>query len=129
MIQKQFDSISKDEIDALLANGVTESKTLEYKQELPGNSDREKKEFLADVSSFANASGGDILFGIVAEVDKHGKKTGAPETVLPITDTTPDGVKLRLEEIIRNGIEPRLRVQIQEITGWGDDEVGFIILI
>ena len=37
MIQKSFDAIDKSDIDVLITNGVNESKTLEYKQELPGN--------------------------------------------------------------------------------------------
>lgn len=106
MIQKQIDAISKSDINELIANSVNESKTLEYKQELPGNSDKDKKELLADVSSFANASGGDILYGVVAQVDEDGKTTGAPERVAPITGTTADEAKLRLEEIVRNGIAP-----------------------
>jgi hypothetical protein len=129
MIKKQIDAISKSDIDELIANSVNESKTLEYKQELPGNSDKDKKEFLADVSSFANASGGDILYGVKAAVDVDGKKTGGPETVLPIAGATADEAKLRLEEIVRNGISPRLRIQIQEISGWGDDGQGFVILL
>ena len=129
MIQKQIDAVSKSDIDELIANSVNESKTLEYKQELPGNSDKDKREFLADVSSFANASGGDILYGVVAQIDEDGKKTGAPEAVSPITGATADEAKLRLEEIIRNGIAPRLRVQIREIEGWGEDGQGYVILI
>ena len=129
MIQKAFDSIEKADIDSLVVDAVNESKTLEYKQQLPGNSDDDKKEFLADLSSFGNASGGDVIFGIRAAVDALGKKTGAPENVLPITGVTADAAKLRLEQIILNTIEPRLRVQIKEIAGWGDEGKGFVILV
>ncbi len=129
MIQKNSDAITKADIDALITSGVVESKTLEYKQELPGNSDADKKEFLADVSSFGNASGGDIIYGIKAAVDAEGKKTGAPKAVRPIVSATADDAKLRLEETIRNSIDPRLRVQIKEITGWGADGQGFVILL
>ena len=128
MIQKQIDAITKSDIDALIANNVNESKTLEYKQKLPGNSDSDKKEFLYDVSSFANASGGDILYGLTAEVDDEGKKTGCPGEVIPITGETADEAKLRLESMILS-IKPRLRVQIQEITGWGDDGQEFVIVV
>ena len=38
-----------------------------YKQKFPTNSDVDRKEFLADISSFANASGGDLVFGITEE--------------------------------------------------------------
>jgi len=121
MIQKQFDHIKKDDIEALITDKVLESKSLEYKQGLPGNSDNDKKEFLADVSSFGNASGGDIIYGV-----KTDQKTRSPEEVQPISGIPADPAKLRLEEMIRNGIEPRLRVQIKEIGGWGAE---FVILI
>ncbi len=61
MINKSFDLIEKADIEALVANEVREGRTLDYKENLPGNSDGDKTEFLADVSSFANASGGYIL--------------------------------------------------------------------
>jgi len=129
VIQKNFDAITNTDVDTLIANEVIESKILEYKQELPGTTDGDRKEFLADVSSFANASGGDIIYGIKAAVDESGNKTGAPERVVPIEGVTADEAKLRLEETIRNGIDPRLRVQIKEVTGWGEDGQGFVVLI
>ena len=64
MIPKRFDDITKADIDGLITNAVSGPRTLDYKRQLPGNSDDDKREFLADVSSFANAAGGDILFGI-----------------------------------------------------------------
>ena len=129
MIQNTFEAITKADIDALINCEVNESKTLEYKQVLPGGSDGNKKEFLYDVSSFANASGGDILYGIKAAVDESGKKTGAPASVQPIHQTSADEAKLRLEEMIRTGIEPRPRVQIKEIHGWDEEGNGFVILL
>lgn len=46
---------------------VPESRTLEYKRDLPDPKDRDsKREFLGDVTSFANAQGGDIVYGIEA---------------------------------------------------------------
>jgi len=129
MIQKHFDAIDKVDIDMLIANAVNESKTLEYKQKLPGDSNDDRKEVLHDVSSFGNASGGDILFGVKAALDGDGKKTGAPECVIPITGETADEAKLRIENLIRDCIDPRLPVQIKEISGWGENGDGFIILI
>ena len=50
---------------ALIVRGLkAEGRTLDYKRTLPGSTDEEKREFLADVSSFANAAGGDIVYGI-----------------------------------------------------------------
>ena len=65
MISKNIDQIIENDLKALIDNSVLEGKTIEYKQSLPSNSDSDKKEFLADISSFANASGGDLIYGII----------------------------------------------------------------
>lgn len=46
---------------------MSEHKTLEYKLALSGGSDSERKEFLANVSSFANAAGGCLIYGMKAD--------------------------------------------------------------
>lgn len=129
MMQKSFDEISKADIDFLIQNKIAESKTLEYKEMLPGAKDRDKKEFLADVTSFANASGGDIIYGIKATVNSDGKKTGEPEEVVPLIGSTSDEAKLWIENLIRTGVEPRMPVHIKEITGYGEDGNGFVIVV
>ncbi len=129
MIQKAFDDITKADIDFLIENKIAEFKTLEYKEKLPGSTDKNKKEFLADIASFANTSGGDIIYGIKAAVDSDGKKTGAPEKVVPLQGKNSDEAKLMIENIIRTGIAPRISVHVKEITGCGDDSNGFIILV
>jgi len=97
---KQIKSIEESDFQSLVNNQVLESKTIEYKESLPGNSDSDKKEFLADVSSFANASGGHLIFGI--------KETeGVPTELCGLELTNVDAEKLRLENTIRDGIEPR----------------------
>jgi hypothetical protein len=103
MLNPDIEQITKDELQALVDNGVLERKTLEYKQALPSNSDKDKKEFLADVSSFANASGGDLIFGIT-----ENKKTGAPKSLDGLNIENPDQEILRLENMIRDGIDPRI---------------------
>ncbi len=101
VFSKQFDSIVAADLQALVDNSVSETKTLEYKESLPGNSDGDKKEFLADVSSFANASGGYIIFGM-----KENK--GEASDLCGLSLSSADGEILRLEEIIRNGVAPRI---------------------
>ena len=61
MFQKPLDKITKADIEELKANEVREGISIEYKSSLPGKGDEAKKEFLADVSAFANASGGDLI--------------------------------------------------------------------
>lgn len=115
MINKRFDLINKDDIDSLIANEVPESRTLEYKEQLPGHSDNDKKEFLADISSFANSSGGDLIYGVQEQRDNNNKTTGIPEAAKGLSIINTDAEIRRLEDIIRNGIAPRI-VGIQPIA-------------
>jgi len=64
MINKHIDKIEFNDLEQLQSNVVLEGKTIEYKKLLPTNSDADRKEFLTDISSFSNASGGDLIFGI-----------------------------------------------------------------
>jgi hypothetical protein len=108
MIPADFEAISKAHIEALVTNAVNEGRTIEYKQELPGGTDDDKKEFLADVSSFANAAGGDIVYGLTEQRDERGKPTGIPDKAEGLAGINADQQKRRLEEMIRTGIDPRL---------------------
>jgi len=73
MLYKSIDQIDISDMQALIDNEVGESKTIEYKSELKIDLGDDRKEFLADITSFANADGGDILFGI-----KEDAKTNLP---------------------------------------------------
>lgn len=112
MIPKSIDQIAAADIQSLIDNGVSERRTLDYKQALPGGSDGERKEFLADVTSFANASGGDLCFGIA-------EAGGVPQAVIGLAGMDADAERLRLESMIRDGVAPRLLgVQLQVIDGF-----------
>jgi hypothetical protein len=120
VIQKQFDAIEKTDIEALRDNKVHEGRTLDYKVKLPGNSDGDKKELLADVSSFANAAGGDLLFGI-------DESEGVPSDIPGLDGVDIDAEILRLDSIIRTGVEPRIpTVQIRPIDGF---QQGPVLLV
>ena len=63
-LNKSIEAITEGDLQELIEDQRAERKTLEYKQTLPGGNDESKKEFLADVSSMSNVSGGHLLFGI-----------------------------------------------------------------
>ena len=111
MIAKNVEEIEEDDLQALIDSSVLERKTLDYKQSLVGKTDSNKKEFLADVSSFANASGGDLVYGIVQD-----SETGVPKELVGLSIGNVDQEILRLDNLIRDGINPRLpSVKIQPI--------------
>lgn len=101
MITRDLEQITEETLIELRNNKVLEGKTIDYKQKLPSNLDRAKKEFLADVSSFANASGGELIIGVSEDKGLITSIDG-----LEVEDT--DHEISRLENIIRDGIEPRI---------------------
>ena len=102
MIAKPLDQITEADLTQFLNAGVAERKTLDYKQQLPDMNDAGKKELLADVSSFANTAGGDLVFG-VSEV------AGLPTAIPGVSIADTDQLILRLDSIIRDGLSPRIR--------------------
>ncbi len=127
MIQQGFEQIGKPDIDALIANAVAEGKAIDYKESLSVGTDGEKKEFLKDISSFANASGGDILYGVREKRDAAGKPTGLPDEARGLAGINVDQEKLRLDNLIRNGIAPRIGgLQIKGVEGFPDGPVLLI---
>jgi hypothetical protein len=99
---KPLDEITEGDLQRLVEDHVEENRQLEYKRELPGTSDADKKEFVRDVVSFANSAGGHIIYGIA-------EAKGMPTKPVPISEDKIDPAKLRLENIIRTSIEPTIQ--------------------
>ncbi|MCI0451242.1 MAG: ATP-binding protein [Candidatus Latescibacteria bacterium] len=118
MNRKPISDIATADIVELISNGVAEGRAVEYKTSLPGSTDADLKEFLADVSSFSNTSGGDLILG-VQTVD------GVPTEISGIADLT-EGTVLRLENMIRDGVEPRIHVETRVVPI--DDQRGVVVM-
>lgn len=108
--RKSVNEITEEDLVALIENKKREGKDIDYKIKLISNSDGDKKEFLYDVSSFANASGGHLIIGM-------NEQDGLPITLNGFRNEDVDAEILRLENIIRNGIEPRISgIQIHPVS-------------
>src|SRR5690606_17050660 len=97
----EIKNLTENRVNSLKENQIAEDKHLEYKLTLPSEKYDDKKEFLADVSSFANADGGVIFYGIKA-------KDGIPIDIRGLDIVNADKEILRLENILRTSIEPRI---------------------
>ena len=122
MIQKKINEIVLSDIQELIDLAIEESRTIEYKKEIKIITDSEKKEFLADVSSFSNTNGGDLIFGIEAT-------GGVPSALTPLIISDLDAQKLQLESIIRTGINPRISFILHSIETGIANEYIFLIRI
>lgn len=117
MIKKEFEQISKEDIESLVDAMVPEGRTIEYKQAVYGSTPSDKKEFLKDICAFANGGGGDLLLGI-EERKENGKNTGMPECVSGLNGVTADAEIRRMESMIRTGIEPSVQVKCKAVNGF-----------
>lgn len=92
--------LTEAHLESLKTLRISEGQRLDYKSQLPMSTTSEKKELCKDVSSFAHAQGGFILFGVVEEnaliVDIPGIEFG-------------DKRQQQFLEITVNGLAPRLQ--------------------
>jgi hypothetical protein len=115
---KLIGTLTTADIRALLENGVAESQIVEYKRELPAGADADKREFLADVSAFANTAGGCLLYGVETRRDANQQDTGIPSALPGLPGANLDKEKLRLEAMLQDGLSPPLRglIRFQEVA-------------
>jgi Schlafen, AlbA_2 len=90
---------SAEQLQALIAARIPEDRTIEYKRDLPSDSRDDRAEFLRDVVSFCNSSGGVIIYGMESQ-------DGLPVRLSGFPTANCDASILKLEQIIRSGIEP-----------------------
>jgi hypothetical protein len=94
---------NEERLVSLVREKVREDRFIEYKQALPGDGEDDKREFLNDVTAFANTFGGTIIFGVTEE-----KGVGIPKEICGCDIPKPDETVLQLSSIIQTGAEPRL---------------------
>jgi len=121
-LEKPLESIIEADLQALVSDGVAEGKVIEYKESLPDDTYDSKKEFLADVSSFANAAGGNLIFGISED-------NGIPIDVCGLPGINPDAEILRLENLIRDSIEPRIPGMTMRAVLLSTSEVVIVVRV
>jgi hypothetical protein len=105
MIPKPLEDITEADLNGLVSGSVPEGRTIEYKAELPAGTNDEKIKFLRAVTSLANTAGGDLIIGVQAQ---RGIPTAVPGLLVAPADQ--DGEKLRLENILRDGVQERVRL-------------------
>lgn len=104
MIPRTFEAIGPADILALI--GQEESRTLDFKRDLPGGKDDDVKEFLADLTALANTNGGDLVYGVEEKAAVAVATDGVPSD-------DPDALVLKYESIVRTGVEPRLAAAVR----------------
>lgn len=97
---KNIEEIEISDIQELVGN-AREVKSLDFKKEIKIDSDSEKEEFLADVSSFANSIGGHLIYGM-------DEGEGLAKNICGFKTDNPDSLILKIENLLRDCIKPRI---------------------
>ncbi len=103
--------ISKEALDALIASTIPEGQTLDYKRAINVETAKAKLEFCADVAAFANASGGEIIFGMDEDSD------GKAKALRPLQDFAQDRTELQLRQILNAHVDPAIPGLVFEVVG------------
>jgi hypothetical protein len=108
LFDKQLALITEEDLLSLVENQVREGYQIEYKQSVAFKEKQDKLDFLAGVTSFANTVGGDFLIGVSAV-------SGVPVAVPGWDGIDVDREKQRIENLLRDQVEPRVACTVREI--------------
>lgn len=96
----KLENLSEKEIEEIII-GKEEGRFLEFKSDIKIDTTEEKREFLADISSFSNANGGDLILGVI-------EKDGIAKSINGISIENTDKFKQRIENLVRDSIAPNI---------------------
>ncbi len=112
--------ITVADIERWVLEKEPESKILEYKREQDIATREGKKEVCKDVSAFANAAGGLILYGIEEE-RREADHTTVPKCICGLSETDCKQMRESFQNVLLTGIEPRLTppvdIQAHDVNG------------
>jgi hypothetical protein len=107
VLLQRLDDISEAYLQGLCSDGTMESQTLDFKLELSKADD--KRELHKDLCAFANADGGDLVYGIAQDA-------GTAAKIVPVNTASVDALRRRIAQAV-DGIEPRLQgVRVHEVS-------------
>ncbi|KAF1063378.1 AlbA family DNA-binding domain-containing protein [Burkholderia gladioli] len=109
-IPSKLSDTTQAHLEQVIAEQTQEGSHVDLKRQLPAAWDNSSRhELFADASAFANAGGGDLIYGI----DEDGE--GRASVLVPLQEN-PDETSLRLADLLLNGVEPRMPgVQVQPV--------------
>lgn len=108
LFDTRLPDIGEAQIQSLIENEVRENYRIEYKRSVSLKDKQDKIDFLAGLTSFANSNGGDMVIGVAC-------KDGVPVHLSGWEGVNLDEEKQRIENLLRDAVEPRLTAVLHEV--------------
>jgi hypothetical protein len=119
LLLESLEQLNADLLHKLCDDQCPESDTLDFKRDLPGGLNEDKRELLKDVCSLANTDGGDLVYGIE-------EKAGAAAALKPIVGELADAAKRRISQVLDAGLEPRVQgIRVHHV----DVDGGYVLVV
>jgi schlafen family protein len=88
LLNSSLAELGSGDLESLVASAIPEESDLEYKSQLYGSSDSEKRDLAGDVAAMANGVGGVIIVGVVAA-------DGIPTRLAPVELSEKEDLRMR----------------------------------
>jgi hypothetical protein len=116
LLGSDLEQVHHSQLMTLISNQVAEAFDLDFKSEMYGLSDRDKRDAATDVAALANTAGGLLILGV--EEDNQARASAAPGVVLSEAD------ERRIRQIVGSHVVPMpvidvLRIPDPARTGYG----------
>jgi len=119
MINKNIDDITAQDLLQLVADATPEGKMLDYKEAIRLDNKDGRRTFCEHASSFANAAGGWLLYGIREARDEDDRCLGIPAEVVGLSSNLTDDELIRAaDDALRHGLMPRLDARARVVDGF-----------
>lgn len=123
MINKELKEITKTDLEWLVENQTKENRTLEFKSQLPQQTGNAKRDFLKEVVAFANAEGGDLVYGVR-------ESEGVAAEIVPVLKGPEwDNTIRRLNDYLQNGVRPRFSGISFHPVALGNDDLAIVVRV
>lgn len=124
-LPRNLHEATQADLQRLVETGAEEGPHIDFKRDVPSNWDaRKTADLCIDALAFANAGGGDLVYGI--EEDGAGRA----EALTPTTGVNGDETARRMLDILLNNVEPRLPgVQVHPISCDGSAACAIVVRV
>ena len=119
-----FDEIEAKHIEDLKERGIREDRTLDYKEDL-ATDDRGKFEVLKDICAMANASGGNLVYGVQeGDDDERGLIVN-----LRGLEIEPEKIQQWIDNLLRDCVDERIPGVLHKAVEWKNGRHFFVIRV